>query len=285
MEPIILDLKDKNIKDTQDSVGDREDAVLQAVAGSEWKKYSRVAMAALSVLPWVGSLLGAAATLSGENEQGKTNKIMYLWVKEHEGRLKELGGTLGSMFEKFELFGNRIKERIESEEYVGLVRSTFKVWDRAETTEKKNMLRKLITNAGGVSISKDDLIKMFIGWIEKYDEFHFLVIREVHQNPNITRRQMWMNIRGDIPTDSSAEADLFKLLIDDLTQGRVIRQVRDIDLQGRFLKKQRQKGNSSDSGIMKSPFDNVEYYELTDLGTEFVSYVMNDLTLQIEANK
>lgn len=144
------------------------------------------------------------------------------------------------------------------------------------------MLRKLITNAGGVSISRDDLVKMFIDWIEKYHEFYFLVIKEIHQNPNITRRQILMNIRGDISTDSSAEADLFKLLIDDLTQGRVIRQTREIDAQGRFLKKPKQKNYSPDSDTMKLPFDDVQPYELTDLGTEFVSYVMNDLTLQIE---
>lgn len=80
-------------------VGEREEAVLQAVTGGEWKKYGRVAMAALGVLPWVGSLLGAAATFSGENEQGETNKLMFLWVKEHEVKLKELGATLRFMFE------------------------------------------------------------------------------------------------------------------------------------------------------------------------------------------
>lgn len=284
---------DKNTHKEQDEVSrdveipalkEHEQAVLQAVTGGDWKKYGRVAMAALGVLPWVGSLLGAAATLSAENDQTETNKLMFLWVKEHEVKLKELGVTLRSIFEKYESFGDRIKERIESEEYVALVRNTFKVWDQAETFEKKDMLRKLITNAGGVTISQDDLVKMFIDWIEKYHEFYFLVIREIHLHPDITRRQIWLNIRGDIPTDSSAEADLFKLLIDDLTQGRVIRQSREIDMEGRFFKKTKTKSHSPESDFMKSPFDDVEPYELTGLGTEFVSYVMNELTPQLEEN-
>ena len=271
--------KKTEIIELTDIVSKEEQAVLEKIIGGNWKKYTRVTMAALGILPWVGSLLGAAATLSSENDQEDTTKLLFLWIKEHEIKLKELGTTLNSIFGRFESFGERINARIESEEYLGLVRKTFKKWDEAETLEKREMLRKLITNAGGITVVQDDWVRMFLDWIEQYHELHFSIIAQIHKNPNITRRTMWMNIKGNIPRDNSAEADMFKLLIDDLTRGRVIRQKREVNSQGQFYKKQRREARQSD--FMESPFDNEDPYELTELGTGFVQYVMNELTPQI----
>jgi len=267
-----------NIK--TDIVSKEEQAVLEKIIGGNWKKYTRVTMAALGILPWVGSLLGAAATLSSENDQEDTTKLLFLWIKEHEIKLKELGVTLNSIFGRFESFGERINQRIESEEYLGLVRKTFKKWDEAETLEKRDMLRKLITNAGGITVVQDDWVRMFLDWIEQYHELHFSIIAQIHKNPGITRYTMWMNIKGSIPKDNSSEADMFKLLIDDLTRGRVIRQRRKVNSAGQFLKKTPQRGGST-SSVMESPFDNTDPYVLTELGTGFVQYVMNELTPQI----
>ncbi len=276
MEPEIIKNEEETI-----ILGEREQAALEAVTKGEWKKYTRVAMAALSSIPWVGSLIGAAATLSSENEQEKINQVIFLWVQEHQEKLRELATTLNAVFERFEKFGDRIEERIRSDEYISLVKGTFRRWDYAETMEKKEMLRKLITNAGGISIVQDDWVRMFLDWIEQYHELHFRVIAEIHSKPGITRREMWMNIKGSIPTDSSAEADLFKLLIDDLTRGRVIRQQRQINSQGEFLKKTSHGPKLPASSVMESPFDSKDPYVLTELGTGFVQYVMNELTPQI----
>ena len=265
--------------DITDLVSKEEQAVLEKITGGNWKKYTRVTMAALGILPWVGSLLGAAATLSSENDQEGTTKLLFLWIKEHEIKLKELGATLNSIYGRFESFGERINVRIESEEYLGLVRKTFKKWDEAETLEKRDMLRKLITNAGGITVVQDDWVRMFLDWIEQYHELHFSIIAQIHKNPDITRKKMWMNVKGSIPKDNSSEADMFKLLIDDLTRGRVIRQKREVNSQGQFYKKQRREARQSD--FMESPFDDEDPYVLTELGTGFVQYVMNELTPQI----
>ncbi len=88
------------------------------------------------------------------------------------------------------------------------------------------MLRKLITNAGGLEMAQDDLVRMFLDWIDMYHEFHFSVIGEVYKRPRITRREIWTNLRGEVPRDDSEEADLFRLLIRDLSTGGVIRQER-----------------------------------------------------------
>jgi hypothetical protein len=273
------DEKKTEIVELTDIVSKEEQAVLEKIIGGNWKKYTRVTMAALGILPWVGSLLGAAATLSSENDQEDTTKLLFLWIKEHEIKLKELGATLNSIFGRFESFGERINQRIESEEYLGLVRKTFKKWDEAETLEKRDMLRKLITNAGGITVVQDDWVRMFLDWIEQYHELHFSIIAQIHQSPDITRKAMWMNVKVSIPKDNSAEADMFKLLIDDLTRGRVIRQKREVNSQGQFYKKQRREPRQSD--FMESPFDDEDSYVLTELGTGFVQYVMNELTPQI----
>ena len=84
--------------------------VLRHVSGGQWSKYARVAMAALSSLPWVGSLIGAAATFSAENSEESTNRAMYLWVKVHEQKLREISDALQQMFTRFESFGKGIEE-------------------------------------------------------------------------------------------------------------------------------------------------------------------------------
>jgi hypothetical protein len=257
-----------------------EQAVLEAITGGEFLKYTRVAMAAMGSIPWVGSILAAAATLSAENEQGDTNKLIYYWVREHEEKLKELGNTLGDMFERFESFGDRIKERIESKEYIDLVRKTFRIWDQAETLEKKEMLKKLIINASGISISQDDLVRMFLEWIDKYHEFHFAVVREVYKEPGLTRFEIWDRIRGNLPQDNSAEAHLFKLLISDLNLGEVIHQAKEVDGDGNYLKQRTVKRNPRRT--LQSAFEDTKPYVLTPLGAEFVHYVMSDLAPQIE---
>lgn len=260
-----------------------EQAALEAVTGSEWKKYTRVAMAALGGIPWVGSVLSAAATLSAEKDQSTTNKIIYLWVQEHEQKLKDLGITLNEVFTRFETLGNEITKRIESDEYLTLVRKTFRQWDQAETIEKKEMLKKLITNSGVVTLAQDDLVRLFLEWISKYHEFHFAVMREIYLNPRITRKQIWQNIRGDIPTDSSAEAHLFKLLINDLSIGEVITQYKNIDSHGSYLKAKPQKRTRTDT--LQSPFEDTKSYVLTELGEQFVHYVMNDVVEQLSSGK
>lgn len=263
-------------------LGKHEQAALETVTGGEWKKYTRVAMAALGGIPWVGSVLSAAATLSAENEQGKTNQIMFLWVQEHEQKFKELGVTLNSIFERFSSFGDEVNARLESTEYLTLVRKTFRLWDQAETSEKKEMFKKLITNSGVITLAQDDLVRLFLEWIEKYHEFHFAVIREIYTTRGITRGGIWERTRGEEPREDSAEADLFKLLIRDLSTGSVIRQEKEINSLGQFIRKTPSKGGSR-SSVHESAFEDTKPYVLTELGAQFLHYVMEDIAPQLDS--
>jgi hypothetical protein len=255
-----------------------ESAVLKHVSGGEWSKYAHVAMAALSSLPWVGTVISAAQTFTSESSEESSYRAMYFWVKAHQEKLRELSETLLRIFERFDSFGQSMEQRINSEEYLSLVRKTFDQWDHTETGQKKEMLRKLITNAGGLEMAQDDLVRMFLDWIDMYHEFHFSVIGEIYKHPRITRREIWTNLRGAVPRDDSEEADLFRLLIRDLSTGGVIRQERETDRQGRFLKQQtRHPGRGQGSFVMESAFESTKRYELTGLGRQFVHYVLTDL--------
>jgi hypothetical protein len=92
---------------------------------------------------------------------------------------------------------------------------------------------------------------------------------------------MWQNIHGKEVREDSAEADLFKLLVHDLSVGRVIRQHRETDYQGRFVKSSPKRSKHADS-YMTSAFDDEREYELTQLGSWFVHYTMNEMVPKIE---
>jgi hypothetical protein len=255
-----------------------QDALLERLSSGRGRKYTRFVMAALGSIPWVGGLIAAAASLSAEKDQQKVSDLQRLWLDEHKGKVQELGNTLNDIFGRLDNFGPEVQERIESPEYLALVRKSFRSWDEADTEEKRQMLKKLITNAGAKNLCPDDLIRLFINWIDQYHEAHFLVIKEIYRHPRTTRGQIWDSINGQRPRDDSSEADLFRYLIRDLSTGGVIRQERETDMDGRFFKKDtRGQSHSNPSRVMESAFENTKPYVLTELGKQFVHYVMEDV--------
>ena len=82
--------------------------------------------------------------------------------------------------------------------------------------------------------------------------------------------------------EDSADADLFKLLIQDLSMGHVIRQHRRTDGAGNFLKEGRHRSRSIASPVLTSAFEDGKPYELTALGQQFVHYAMTETTVKIE---
>lgn len=278
-----MELIDKKVPDTAVRIVSKEEqAVLEKIIGGNWKKYGRVAMAALGGIPWVGSILSAAATLAAENEQGRTNELLFLWVREHEVKLQELVVDIRKIFERLEIFGDQIQGRIESTEYLNLVRKTFRVWDSTDTTEKRECLRKLITNAGGVRIVDDDVVRLFVEFMGRFHELHFKVLRLVYQNPGISSYDIATELFGDVPRDDSAKADLFKFLFHELNMTDVMRQPRESDSDGRWRRRVAKKTVGSRAKTLKSPF-NDEQQVLTELGKQFVRYIMDDLDPQLEA--
>lgn len=266
--------------------GDVEKAreqLIEKITGRKNSKYARfVAAAALGSIPWIGGVISAAISLQAEGSQSQLDELQKLWLKEHEEKIRKLGATLGQLLERLDSLGDDIEERIRSEEYLSLVRKAFRSWDRAETQEKRELIRKLLANAGGTKLSDDDIVRLFIDWIDQYHEAHFKVIREIYSEPGVTRGRIWESIHGEQPREDSAEADLFKLLIRDLSTGSVIRQDRPTNSYGQFIaKKKKNPGRGHAPSVLKSAFDDVEPYVLTELGQQFVHYTMDELVPRI----
>jgi hypothetical protein len=260
-----------------------EDALIEKLTGGKGK-YVRFVLAVLSSIPWVGGLLSAVSGLSSEKAQQKINDLQKLWIQEHQEKTEDLARTIHEVIVRLDGFGDEIEGRIQSTEYLSLVKKAFKSWDDADTQEKREMLRKLITNAAASAhLVPDDLIRLFINWINQYHETHFMVLREIYQNPGITRGQIWGKIYGETVTENSAEADLFKYLISELSIGHVIRQERQTDENGNFLKSRpraRLRGVRSRT-TLESAFEDTKPYELTELGARFVHYVLDDVVPRI----
>lgn len=254
------------------------DAFVERLTGGRGRKYTRFVMAALGSIPWVGGVIAATASLSAERDQEKISDLQRLWLEEHKEKVRELGATLNDIFERLDSMGSEIQDRIDSPEYLTLVRKNFRSWDEADTQDKKQMLKKLIANAGAKNLCPDDLIRLFINWIDLYHEAHFLVIKQIYKRPGITRAEIWDSINPLRPRDDSSEADLFRYLIRDLSTGGVIRQERETDIDGRFLRREtRSHLHAAASRTMESAFESTKPYVLTELGKQFVHYVMEDV--------
>ena len=227
--------------------------------------------------------MAASMAFRDESTQLKVDSLQRQWLREHQERMEKLAIELAALTARLESFGDEITERLESESYLGLIRKGFRIWDQADTDQKRSNIGKLLANAGGTKLCDDDLVRLFLDWLELYHESHFQVIREVYQHPGSTRYDIWERIHEEFPAENSSEADLFRMLIGDLSQGRIIRQHRNINSQGQFLKKPRRKTPSgSASSTMKSAFDDEEPYELTELGKKFVHYVFAEIVKRIE---
>ncbi len=256
---------------------------IEKLNSSKKRQYGEsFALAAISNIPWVGGFISAAADVRLSESNDKIKAIQTSWLNEHQTKLESLVGELEEIGKRFNELGEDIKERVESPGYLQLVGKAFKVWDEATTLKKRKYAVNLILNSAGTEFSSDDVIRLFISWLSDYHELHFKIISEIYNCKGITRYQIWKNINEILPREDSAEADLFKLIIRDLSTGGVIRQHREVDYHGNFVKKPSSKTKGRTDPKMKSAFDNEEMYELTKLGGQFVHYTMNENITRLE---
>lgn len=164
-----------------------------------------------------------------------------------------------------------------------IVRKAFRTWDETDTDEKRKYIANLLANAGGTKLTSDDVIRLFIDWLDLYHEAHLAVIKEIYQNPGSTRYDIWEAIYDSFPREDSAEADLYRMLIRDLSTGGVIRQERSTTPDGQFLRKPRAKSKGFRPATMESSFDDTKPYVLTELGKQFVHYAMSEVVQRIES--
>ena len=249
-------------------------------------KSAKIARGALQVVggavPFAGGILSAIAGAWSESEQERVNRFFEHWVRMLQDEIKEKEQTILEIMARLDLQDEEIAERVESKEFQSLLKKTFREWAGAESEEKRVYIRNILSNAAAARFTSDDVVRLFIDWVDQYSEMHFQVIGAIYNSNGITRGSIWTKIgRGQVREDS-ADADLYKLLFRDLSTGGIIRQHREVDYYGNFIPKQaqhRSKGSGQKPPV--SAFDTNEGYELTELGQQFVHYAMTDLPPRI----
>lgn len=238
------------------------------------------------MLPGIGGFLSAAATAWSENEQDQVNKVFQQWLQILEDELREKGQTIFEIMARLDVQDQNISHRIESPEFQSILKKAFRNWSKIDSENKRQKIRNILANAAASSIVTDDVIRLFLDWMTEYSDFHFEVVGEIYRNNPISRGEIWRNLNRPDVREDSADADLFKLLVRDLSTGSVIRQQREVDAYGNFVKRKAARRRPGDGGSpdyrMKSAFDEEELYELTELGAQFVHYAMNEIAPRIQ---
>ncbi|MEP7457062.1 hypothetical protein [Phyllobacterium sp. SB3] len=247
--------------------------------GSKAAKAGRHALNIVSgAIPFAGGLLAAAAAAWSEKEQDRINAFIKHWLEMLSDEAKEKEQTILEIMSRVDMSDEETAARVESPAYQSLLKKSFRDWAGAESEEKRILLRNLLANAASIKLCNDDVIRLFLEWIKAYSELHFAVIGKVYNGGGLTRGQIWSSLGKDRVREDSADADLFKLLIRDLNTGGIIRQPRQTDGYGNYIKKAPQRSQPGQtSRQMVSAFDERELYELTALGDQFVHYAMTDL--------
>jgi hypothetical protein len=256
--------------------------ITEALSHGYGSRVARFALSCLGGIPIVGGAFGGASGAWSETEQARFNKVFASWLKLQEDEVREIAMTIGEILSRIDLSDKNVQERIESPEYLKLIKKCFRDWSAAESEDKRILIRNLLTNAAVHRICSDDVVRIFIQWIEIYSEAHFAVIKHIYKHVGCTRMAIWNEVHGDHVREDSAEADLFKLIVHDLSTGHVVRQHREKDYYGNFVK-QPQKRNGPASHTMTSAFDDEKSYELTELGSQFVRYTMEGVMPRISA--
>jgi hypothetical protein len=249
------------------------------------RKYVRGAIGAIGgAIPFVGGLFSAAAGAWSEFDQERVNRFLRHWLRMIEAEMAEKERTIIEIMQRLDMHDDEIADRVSSDEYQSLLRKGFRDWAGAESEQKRILIRNVLANAGAARLASNDVVRLFLEWIKKYSELHFAVIAKIYNRAGITRSGVWQALGRQTVREDSADADLFKLLFRDLSTGGIIRQHRDTDYAGNFVRKQphRRPGRAGVPQPMTSAFDDEDGYELTHLGRQFVHYAMTDLPLKLD---
>lgn len=213
--------------------------------------------------------------------------LLRAWVQMLNDEMREKQRTMLEVVARLDMHDEQIAERVRSDEYQSLLKKAFRQWAGTESRKKQEYIRNILTNAAATRLVSDEVVFLFMDWLQDYSEFHFSVIAELYKCEGCSRRDIWERLGREPVREDSADADLFKLLVRDLSTGGIIRQHRETDYYGNFVTRPaqrtgpRQRTGSSAPKVAKSAFDEAERYELTALGKQFVHYAMNELTLKL----
>lgn len=259
-----------------------------AEASPNRNKWTRGVLNAVGgAIPFAGGLFAAAAGVWSESEQEAAMAALRAWMRMLEDEMLEKQRTIVDIISRLDMHDERIAERVGSSDYQSLLKKAFRNWAGTESARKQAFIRNVLMNAAASTFASDDVVSLFIEWLHDYSEFHFSVIGELYKHSGSSRGEVWRGLGKATVREDSADADLFRLLIRDLSTGRIIRQHWETDYAGNFVVGRpgrgptRTGGTGSGGKTAKSAFDDSERYELTALGEQFVHYAMTELTPRI----
>ncbi|WP_416879410.1 hypothetical protein [Litorimonas sp.] len=259
----------------------------QEFKGLETKSAAKVSQSAMEIasgsVPFIGGLISWIASNWSEQEQSRVNAFFLSYLEMLQDELREKHRTMGEIISRIDLQDEEISDRVSSSEYQKLFKKAFRNWNAVESETKQKIVRNILANAAVAKTTSDDVVSLFLDWISLYSEFHFEVISAIYNNGGISRGEIWKKLEKQEVREDSAEADLFKLVIRDLSTGSVVRQYRETDAHGNFIKRpSRRAPKGQGSKILESAFENTKRYELTGLGKQFVHYAMTEIVPVIE---
>lgn len=238
------------------------------------------------LVPFAGGAISAVASAWSGSDQDRINGFLTHWIQMLRDEILEKEQTILEIAKRLDLQDKAVTDRMESKAYQSILKKAFREWSAAESEDKRKYVRNILTNAAATNVVSDDVIKMFLDWLKSYSEFHFRVISAIYNDSGITRGGIWRKLGKDAVREDSADADLYKLLIRDLSTGGIIRQHVERDIYGAPVRKaavKRPRGSGPKPPV--SAFDDNEPYELTELGKQFVHYAMNEVTIKLGAGE
>jgi hypothetical protein len=269
----------------------KPDNIHSDIVPPEASKLAKASQFSLDVggglVPFAGGVLSGAASAWSEHDQARINDFFTHWIQMLRDEIVEKEQTIFEIAQRLDIHDEQIATRMDSKAYQSLLKKAFREWSAAESEDKRGYVRNILSNAATTSLVSDDVVKMFLDWLKAYSEFHFQVISAIYNTSGITRGGIWRKLGRHPVREETADADLYKLLIRDLSMGSIIRQhVKRDPYTGRPVRPpaaRRPKGSGAKPPI--SAFDDSEAYVLTELGQQFVHYAMTDLPIRIESHK
>ena len=150
--------------------------------------------AAGGAIPFAGGFLSAAAGVWSENEQDQAIDVLRAWVRMLEDELQEKQRTMLDVMARLDLHDEEIAARVRSDEYQSLLKKAFRSWAGTESRKKQEYIRNILTNAAATRLVSDEVVFLFMDWLQDYSEFHFAVIGELYKREGSSRRQIWVNL-------------------------------------------------------------------------------------------
>jgi hypothetical protein len=248
---------------------------------------ARAGLNLASVIPGIGPFLAATAGVWSEHEQEKAEAFFRYCIKMLQDEMAEKAQTIIEVMARLDMHDEKIADRVKGAEFHSLLRKALRDWAGSESEKKREYVRNVLSHAAHVPpIVSDDVVRLFIDWLKQFSDFHFAVVGVIFNRTGITRGGMWRQMGRSPVREDSADADLFRFLIRDLSTGGLIRQDRETDMEGNFLRKQPQRraGKGQAPKTMQSAFDEEDGYVLTGLGHQFVHYAMTEIPPKIEYN-